>query len=89
MTALIGPLGPLELGIILIIVFVIFGAKRLPELGSSLGSGMRNFKDSVTGEDAEPPAAEIEPAMAVVPPVGASAPTEPQPQSSRLADGLR
>ena len=43
--------GPLELVIILVVVLVIFGPKRLPDLGRSLGSGMREFKDSVTGKD--------------------------------------
>ncbi len=46
-----GPLGPTELIIILVIVLVLFGAKRLPDLGRSLGSGMREFKDAVTGKD--------------------------------------
>ena len=40
--------GPLELAIVLIIALVIFGPKRLPDLGKSLGSGMREFKESVT-----------------------------------------
>ena len=44
-------IGPLELIIVLVIVLVIFGPKRLPSLGRSLGSGMREFKDSVTGKD--------------------------------------
>lgn len=44
------PIGPLELGIILVIILVIFGPKRLPGLGKSLGSGMREFKESVTGK---------------------------------------
>ena len=44
-------IGPLELGIILLIVLVIFGPKRLPGLGRQLGSGMREFKDSLTGKD--------------------------------------
>lgn len=44
-------LGPTELIIILVIVLVIFGPKKLPGLGRSLGSGMREFKDSVTGKD--------------------------------------
>lgn len=44
-------IGPLELIIVLVIVLVIFGPKRLPGLGRSLGSGMREFKDSVTGKD--------------------------------------
>jgi sec-independent protein translocase protein TatA len=43
-------IGPLELVIVLVIVLVIFGPKRLPGLGRSLGSGMREFKDSVTGK---------------------------------------
>jgi sec-independent protein translocase protein TatA len=41
--------GPTELIIVLVIVLLIFGPKRLPGLGRSLGSGMREFKDSVTG----------------------------------------
>jgi sec-independent protein translocase protein TatA len=43
--------GPLEIIIVLVIVLLIFGPKRLPDLGRSLGSGMREFKDSVTGKD--------------------------------------
>jgi sec-independent protein translocase protein TatA len=38
-----------ELMILLIVLLLIFGAKRLPEMGRSLGEGMREFKDSVTG----------------------------------------
>ena len=41
----------MELIIILVVVLVIFGPKRLPDLGRSLGRGMREFKDSVTGKD--------------------------------------
>lgn len=44
-------IGPLELIIVLVIVLVIFGPKRLPGLGRSLGTGMREFKDSITGKD--------------------------------------
>ena len=44
-------IGPLELIIVLVIVLVIFGPKRLPSLGRQLGSGMREFKDSITGKD--------------------------------------
>jgi sec-independent protein translocase protein TatA len=46
-------IGPLEIIIVLVIVLLIFGPKRLPDLGRSLGSGMREFKDSVTGKDKE------------------------------------
>jgi len=48
--------GPLELIIVLVIVLVIFGPKRLPGLGRSLGSGMREFKDSVSGKGGDAPA---------------------------------
>ena len=44
-------IGPLEIIIVLVIVLVIFGPKRLPDLGRSLGTSMREFKDSVTGKD--------------------------------------
>ncbi len=43
--------GPMEIVIVLVIALVIFGPKRLPELGKSLGGGMRSFKESVSGED--------------------------------------
>jgi sec-independent protein translocase protein TatA len=44
-------IGPLEIAIVLVIVLLIFGPKRLPDLGRSMGRGMREFKDSVTGKD--------------------------------------
>jgi sec-independent protein translocase protein TatA len=46
-----GPIGLPQILIILVIVLLIFGAKRLPEIGSSLGKGIRSFKSSVTGEE--------------------------------------
>jgi sec-independent protein translocase protein TatA len=42
-------IGPTELIIVLVIVLLIFGPKRLPGLGKQLGSGMREFKDSISG----------------------------------------
>ncbi|HZT17225.1 MAG TPA: twin-arginine translocase TatA/TatE family subunit [Gaiellaceae bacterium] len=42
-------IGPMEIVGLLILALLLFGAKRLPEIGRSLGSGMREFKDSVTG----------------------------------------
>lgn len=56
-------LGPLEIIVVLVIVLLIFGPKRLPGLGKQLGTGMREFKDSITGnhKDDDPPAAEQEP----------------------------
>jgi sec-independent protein translocase protein TatA len=41
---------PLHIAVLVVILLLVFGAKRLPELGRSLGSGMREFKQSITGE---------------------------------------
>jgi sec-independent protein translocase protein TatA len=43
-------IGPLEIAVVLIIVLIIFGPKRLPELGQSMGRGIREFKNSISGE---------------------------------------
>ena len=43
-------IGPTELIIVLVIVLLIFGPKRLPGLGKQLGTGMREFKDSISGK---------------------------------------
>jgi sec-independent protein translocase protein TatA len=44
-------IGPLEIVVILIIALVVFGPKRLPELGRSMGKGIREFRGSITGND--------------------------------------
>jgi sec-independent protein translocase protein TatA len=59
--------------IILIVLLVVFGPKRLPDMGRSLGRGMREFKDSITGKDDDEPrelpqAAEDEPEPVPAPP---------------------
>ena len=59
-------IGPLEIAIVAIIALVIFGPKRLPELGGGLGRGMREFKAGITGKDEEQPAtASLEPSSKV------------------------
>jgi sec-independent protein translocase protein TatA len=45
--------GPLEIVGLLLLALLLFGAKRLPEIGRSLGTGMREFKDSVSGKTDE------------------------------------
>jgi sec-independent protein translocase protein TatA len=50
MGEMLGNIGPLEIAIVLIIALIVFGPKRLPELGNSLGRGIREFKETVTGE---------------------------------------
>ena len=47
-------LGPMELVLILVIVVVLFGAKRLPEMGKGIGEGIKNFKKSIKGGDDKP-----------------------------------
>ena len=41
------PIGPMEMAIIAFLILLLFGAKRLPEIGRSLGSGMREFKEGI------------------------------------------
>ena len=52
--------GPLELIIVLVIVLIVFGPRRLPEMGRALGKGIREFKDSLTGHDEDEEPREIE-----------------------------
>jgi sec-independent protein translocase protein TatA len=47
----LGSLGPTELLLILLIVIIIFGARKLPDLGKSLGDGIKNFKKSMKTKD--------------------------------------
>ena len=48
--AFLGPIGTPELIIIMVVLLLLFGAKRLPEMGRSVGRGMREFKDAVTND---------------------------------------
>jgi sec-independent protein translocase protein TatA len=50
-----GNIGTGEIILLLLLALLLFGAKRLPEIGRSLGSGMREFKDSVTGKSHDEP----------------------------------
>jgi sec-independent protein translocase protein TatA len=66
--------GPLEIVLVIVVLLVVFGPKRLPSLGRQLGSGMREFKDSLTGDGKDRDSdkdAEERPALAQ------SAPQEP------------
>jgi TatA/E family protein of Tat protein translocase len=55
---MLGNIGPLEIGVVLIVALLVFGPKRLPELGNSLGRGIKEFRDTVSGlkhdDDAKP-----------------------------------
>jgi sec-independent protein translocase protein TatA len=73
-------IGPLEIIIVLVVVLLIFGPKRLPDLGRSLGSGMREFKDSVTGKGKDRD--ELDAAADAKPEPMHAEPTEPARHSS-------
>lgn len=72
---------PVHIAFLLVIVLLIFGAKRLPEMGRSLGSGMRGFKEAISGENPEPAALSGSTAMSV-----AHQPPAPSAQVSSVAD---
>ena len=74
-------IGPLELAIVLVIVLLIFGPKRLPSLGRQLGSGMREFKDSITGKSKDEDEDEAPEPSAI-----AAAPSEPETSSAEKAE---
>jgi sec-independent protein translocase protein TatA len=48
---MVGLENPLHIALILVVVLLVFGAKRLPEMGKSMGSGLRGFKDALSGEE--------------------------------------
>jgi sec-independent protein translocase protein TatA len=72
---------PVHILLLLLVVLLVFGAKRLPEIGRSLGEGMRGFKDSISGQQSNslsappdptapaPAAPPVTPVAAPVPPV--------------------
>jgi sec-independent protein translocase protein TatA len=79
---------PLHIAFLVVILLLVFGARRLPEIGRSLGSGMREFKDSITGDSKQPTltqaaqqpeAAPAPPAAAQAPPAAAQAPPAQSP----------
>ncbi len=46
-----GSIGPMELVLVLVIALIVLGPKKLPEVGRSIGKGMREFKESLAGDD--------------------------------------
>jgi sec-independent protein translocase protein TatA len=74
-----GWVSPWELLILLAFVLLLFGPKRLPEMGRSLGKGMREFKDSISGKDDDEKDEPVEPAE--LPPAAAT-PVEDEPVST-------
>ena len=77
-----GPIGIPELIIVLVILLVIFGPKRLPGLGRSLGSGMREFKDSISGESKGDDDSDDRRALEPGPAATTTTPAEPTPAAT-------
>lgn len=72
--------GPMEIGLVLIIALIVFGPKKLPDLGRSLGKGIREFKGSINGDDEPEPEAPSRPVAIEPTPAaghGHAAETEP------------
>jgi sec-independent protein translocase protein TatA len=74
---MLGNIGPLEIIVVLVIALIVFGPKRLPELGNSLGKGIREFKDSVTGENKDDDAVEDPEVKTIGTPKATTKPIEP------------
>jgi sec-independent protein translocase protein TatA len=70
---------PVHLLFLLAILLLVFGAKRLPEMGRSLGAGLRGFKESINGEPAQGRVEQLPAAPAVVPATTAEAAAETAP----------
>ena len=70
---------PVHIAILVVVLLLVFGARRLPEIGRSLGSGMREFKEGVTAESKPRPAltAEQQGAETQAPPAQQPAPAPP------------
>jgi sec-independent protein translocase protein TatA len=72
-------LQPWHLIVLAVVAFLLFGAKRLPELGKGLGEGLKGFKEGIRGgSDPVPPAPPVQQSAAAPPPPPVSAPVEPQ-----------
>jgi sec-independent protein translocase protein TatA len=76
---------PLHIAFLVVILLLVFGARRLPEIGRSLGSGMREFKDSISSEAKAPTPTQATIAPGPQPPAAAPAAAEAAPAHSEAA----
>jgi sec-independent protein translocase protein TatA len=80
--------GPMELAIVLVVALIVLGPKRLPEVGRSLGNGIREFKDSIQNEgrrddDEKDAALDVETPPKPVTTAAAAAPAAPEPADDK------
>jgi sec-independent protein translocase protein TatA len=78
---------PLHILILLLVVLLVFGAKRLPEIGRSLGDGMRGFKDSLSGAPTHSASLDQSVSSAVMP--APAPPVVTHAEVPRLGDAAR
>jgi sec-independent protein translocase protein TatA len=81
--------GPLEIAVVLVIVLIIFGPKRLPELGQSMGRGIREFKNSISGDKDKDSPEEKRHELEASQQVGASQQQPPQAVAGDASDEKR
>ena len=79
-------IGPMELVVVLVIALIVLGPKRLPEVGRSLGKGIREFKDSINNiggdddDEVEEPPKQLATAAATAPAAPTAETSEPEPK---------
>jgi sec-independent protein translocase protein TatA len=71
---------PWHIVLLLVIALLLFGGKRLPEIGKALGSGMREFKDAITGNSPEESQPELPPAEPTAASTTAASTATPEPE---------
>ncbi|HTD09302.1 MAG TPA: twin-arginine translocase TatA/TatE family subunit [Solirubrobacteraceae bacterium] len=77
---------PLHIAVLVVILLLVFGAKRLPEMGRSIGSGMREFKDSISGDSSAPTLTQSTAQQPQAQPVAAQVPAQtPAPAQAPAA----
>lgn len=75
--------GPMEIILVLIVALIVFGPKKLPELGKSLGKGINEFKGSISGDHESP----TEPVAVAAPAPVAATPTPVAPVTTHRVEG--
>jgi sec-independent protein translocase protein TatA len=69
---------PWHMVVLLVVAFLLFGAKRLPELGKGIGEGLKGFREGIRGISDPPPASQSQQTPPPAPPPASNAPAEPK-----------
>lgn len=79
---------PVHLALLVIVLLLVFGARRLPEIGRSLGSGMREFKQSISGDGASHDQQQQPVQQQTLPPTAAQTPAQASSQAPTAQDAF-